>query len=204
MTITSIREYNAKKVLVCLDGHLELPLYKGEVNKYHLTPEKELSDELYAELMSILSKRVKLRAMELLQKRSYTREKLRIKLLEGKYTKELVEEVLDYVTSYKYLDDVRYAEEYIRCYCETRSKRRIMQDLYMKGVSSEVAEKAWSCHELLNEPVDEAEQIRVLLQKRNFNVMNAGRKETAKVMNFLYRKGYSADAIKRCVYWQED
>ena len=204
MTITSIQEYNKKKVLVRLDEHLELPLYKSEADKYHLELGLELADDVYSELIKILSKRVKLRAMALLQKQSYTREKLRQKLTEGRYPKELIEEALDYVTSYRYLDDLRYAEEYIRCYCESRSKRRIMQDLYAKGVSGEVAEEAWTRYETMNEPVDEIGQIKVILHKKQFNIENADRKETAKMMNFLYRKGYSVDNIKQCLYWDED
>lgn len=204
MTITAIREYDKRKVLVQLDEHLELPLYKSEVNKYHLKQREELSIETYSELICILSKRAKLRAMNLLQKRSYTREGLRRKLVEGRYPKELVEDALDYVTSYHYIDDMRYAEEYIRCYCENRSKRRILQDLFSKGVSSDVAEAAWERHEALNAPVDEIGQIKELLRKRHFDSETADRKETAKVMNYLYRKGYNIDSIRQCIRFDEN
>ena len=204
MTITAILEYDKRKVLVRVDEHLELPLYKSEANKYHLEQDMELSDEVYTELIKILSKRVKLRAMNLLQKRSYTREGLRRKLAEGRYPEDLIEEALDYVASYRYIDDMRYAEEYIRVYCESRSKRRIMQDLYRKGVSSEVAEKAWTCHETMNAPVDEIAQIKALLQKKGYDAANTDRKETARIMNFLYRKGYSVENIKHCVFFDED
>ncbi len=203
MTVTSIQEYNKKKVLVCLDGHLELPLYKSELKKYHLMVDAVLSEDVCAELMSILSKRVKLRAMQLLQKRSYTREKLKMKLLEGRYTKELIEEALDYVTAYGYVDDLRYAEEYIRCYCESRSKRRIMQDLFAKGVSGDTAEKAWCQYEALNQAIDESEQIMTLLQKKQFDIEHADYKEVTRMMNFLYRRGYSVENIKKCLYYQE-
>lgn len=176
------------------------PLYKGEITKYHVIKGAELSDAVYSELMKVLlPKRVKLRAMNLLQKRSYTTVGLRRKLLEGRYPEVIVEEALDYVTSYGYLDDMRYAEEYIRCYCESRSKRRIMQDLFFKGVSAEVAEKAWLNYEAENVPADENAQIMELLRKKHFDANTADRKETARIMNFLYRKGYSMGSINRCI-----
>ncbi len=204
MTITSILEYDKRKVLVQLDEHFIFPLYKGEVMKYHLVQGEEITEEVYSEIIGeVLPKRVKLRAMNLLMKRSYTREGLRRKLAEGKYPDELIEIALDYVTSYNYLNDSRYAEEYIRCYCESRSKRRIMQDLYTKGVSSEVAENAWIKYEMQNETIDETEQITKLLHKKKFDAASADRKETAKIMSFLYRKGYSMDSIMRCMQCDE-
>lgn len=204
MTITSILEYDKRKVLVKLDEHLEFPLYKGEVTKYGLSEGKEISEEIYIELLeNVLLKRVKLRAMNLLQKRSYTREGLRRKLIEGRYPAELVEKALDYVSSYHYIDDVRYAGEYIRCYCESRSKRRIMQDLMTKGVSLEVAETVWQTYEAEFSPIDEVSQIRTLLQKKHFDKNTADYKETMRIMNFLYRKGYSVDCIKQCMNFEE-
>lgn len=204
MVITSIQEYDKRKVLVQLDGHLIYPLYKGEVQRYHLSEGMELSQEIYHELFEeMLSKRVKLRAMNLLQKRSYTRECLRRKLAETRYPGFLIEEALDYVTKYRYLDDDRYAQEYIRCYCESRSKRRILQELSGKGVSQETAERAWEAYEAINAPVDEKAQIMELLRKKAFDVASADRKETARMMNFLYRKGYGMDIIKQCIHMRE-
>lgn len=204
MTITSILEYDKRRVLVKLDEHLEFPLYKGEVRRYGLTEGEEISEEIYFELLeNVLLKRVKLRAMNLLQKRSYTREGLRRKLIEGRYPTCLVEKALDYVASYHYIDDVRYAGEYIRCYCESRSKRRIMQDLKTKGVSLEAAETAWQTYEAEFAPVDEVRQIQALLHKKHFDKNTADYKETMRIMNFLYRKGYSVDCIKQCMNFEE-
>lgn len=200
MIVTDILDYDKRKVLVQLDEYLVFPLYKSEVTKYHVIKGAELSGEAYTELMEeLLPKRMKLRAMHLLQKRSYTREGLKRKLSEGRYPEAIVEMALDYVTSYGYLDDMRYAEEYIRCYCESRSKRRILQDLSAKGVKADKAELAWQKYEAENSPANEDEQIMELLRKKHFDAGTADRKETMRIMNFLYRKGYGMDSIKRCI-----
>lgn len=200
MIVTDILDYDKKKVLIELDEYLILPLYKGEIRTYHIEKDMELSEETYHEIIEILlPKRVKLRAMKLLEKRSYTREKLRCKLAEGKYPEEMIEAALDYVTSYGYLDDVRYAEEYIRCYSESRSKRRILQDLCSKGISGENAEKAWLHYEEQFAEIDESTQIMEHLRKKHFCIENADHKEIAKMMSYLYRKGYSMDSIRNCM-----
>ena len=187
MTITSIQEYDKKKVLIQLDGHLIFPLYRSECKHFDLQEGEEIAPEIYNEIMDkILSKRVKLRAMNLLQKRSYTREGLRRKLEEGKYPEQVINEALDYVASYRYIDDDRYAEEYIRCYCESRSKRRIMQDLYAKGVEKEVSEAAWVRYEMLNQPVDEKMQIMELLHKKKYDPLHTEHKEKLKINYYHY------------------
>ena len=204
MTITAILEYDKRKVLIQLDEHLIFPLYKSEVNKMGLSEGCDVPPEVYAEIMeAILPKRAKLRAMHLLQKRSYTKEGLRHKLAENKYPESVITEAIDYMASYRYIDDERYAEEYIRCYWEKRSRRRIMQDLYAKGIAKGVAERAWNNYEALNEPIDEIAQIKELLRKKQFDTQSADRKEIAKVMNYLYRKGYSTENISYCMKCQD-
>ena len=204
MTITSILEYDKRKVLIQLDGRLTFPIYRSEVNKYRLIEGEEMTAEVYTELIQeVLPKRLKLRAMNLLQKRSYTREGLRRKLAESRYPEYLIEEALEYVAAYRYLDDLRYAEEYIRCYSENRSKRRIQQELFTKGITAEVAEKAWANYEDAFAPIDEKQQIMDLLRKKHFDRDNADRKEVARMMNFLYRKGYSIDSITKCMHLED-
>lgn len=200
MTITSIQEYDKKKVLIQLDGHLIFPLYKSETKTFRLQEGEEISQEAYEEIVkTLLPRRAKLRAMNLLLKRSYTREGLKRKLVEGKYPESIVTEALEYVESYGYINDDRYAEEYIRCYCETRSKRRIMQDLYAKGVDKETSECAWMRYEALNNPIDEVAQIKEVLRKKKYNPKSAERKESVRVMNYLYRKGYGMENIVYCM-----
>lgn len=205
MIITNIKEYDKKKVLVQIDEHLVFPLYKVEVKKYRLVEGEQISDEKYREIIEqILSKRVKLRAMKLLEKRPYTRENLKRKLLDGKYPMFLVDEALDYVSSYHYIDDVKYALDYMHCYSNKRSKKQISLDLMRKGISKENLEVAWSKFEITNEPVDEMEQIKAILSKKHFDIANADYKEKSKMFQYLYRKGYDVNCIQMCMQFEED
>ena len=199
MIITSIKEYDRKRSQIYIDGEKAFLLYKGEIRKYKLEEGEEI-DQLTIDVIvrEVLCKRAILRAMNLLQKRDYTEYKLREKLNDGGYPQSCIDDAIDYVKSYNYLDDRRYAEDYIRYYMESRSKKRIMQDLAQKGIN----------RDLINEIIDESyssddsdvelEQIKHLLNKKHYSP-DLEYKEKQKIMAFLYRKGYSTELIYKAM-----
>ncbi|MCD8067714.1 MAG: recombination regulator RecX [Lachnospiraceae bacterium] len=190
MIVTEIRELNAKNVLVTVDG------YKGELRQYDLAEESEIAAKQWDELWNqVLIRRSRLRAMNLLQKKNYTKAELERKLRENFYPEELVSQALEYVMKFHYVDDLRYAQDYIRYHSENRGRQRIRHDLLAKGISSEIFEQAWEEFQETNEEWSEREQILSLLEKRHYNPELADEKEKARTIAFLYRKGYSADVI---------
>ena len=77
-----------------------------------------------------LSKRAKLRCMHLLERRDYTEKQLRDKLRLGKtqYPPEIIDEAIAYVKAYHYVDDARYARQYVECMKVKKSRRQIEQE----------------------------------------------------------------------------
>ncbi len=200
MTVTEIKELNLKKVLVTIDGHLVLPLYKGELRKYGLWEDAEIDTASWSELWdTVLVKRSRLRAMNLLQKKSYTQSELERKLQENHYPQELIDQALAYVMQFHYVDDRRYAEDYIRFHSTNRSRQRIRRDLLAKGIPADLFDSVWENFLSDQEDWDERTQIFRLLDKRHFDPAAADEKERAKIFGFLYRKGYTADAIRECM-----
>ena len=205
MIITKVIEYDKKKVLVQIDEHFTFPLYKTELHKYHITENNEICEKVYREILDeLLPKRVKLRAMKLLEKRPYTRETLRRKLLEGKYPECLVDDAMDYVEGFHYIDDLKYAEDYIHCYASKRSRKQITQELMRKGVSKADIDSAWSSLEEANETIDEVNQVLAILRKKNFDISHADYKEKCKMFQYLYRKGYDINCIQKCMQFEEN
>ena len=130
MIVTGIREINKSKVKIELDSEFAFVLYKGELRLYEIEEGKELKENIYHEIMDrILPKRAKLRAMNLLKSRSYTTAQLREKLEKGGYPFQIVEEAIQYVSSFGYVDDSQYALDYIEYHKESRSRNRIYTDL---------------------------------------------------------------------------
>ena len=202
MTITDIVELDKKRCKIFIDGEFAFVLYKGELREYDIKSGNEISESVYESINSeVLSKRAKLRAMNLLQKKDYTEKQLRDKLQEGLYSQELIDEAIDYVKSYRYLDDERFARDYITYHMEMRSRNRILQDLTGKGISKDVIISIMD--ELYSESEEatgdiEAEQINKLLIKKHFD-NDMDYKDKQKIMAFLIRRGYTMDSIRRAM-----
>lgn len=200
MRVTAVEELTKSRSKVYLDGQFAFVLYKGELRSYRVREGEELAAEDYSEIMErILPKRAKLRAMNLLKGREYTESRLRNKLKEGMYPEKVIAEALDYVTSFHYVDDLRYATAYITAHERTRSRRRIEQDLTARGICREVLERAWARWEAEGGSQDEAAMIGKLLEKRRFCPQNADYKERQRIGSFLVRKGFSSEAVRRAV-----
>ena len=200
MQITQIIELSKTRSKVYIDQEFAFVLYKGELRLYHIREGEELSDKDYRQIMQeVLPKRAKLRAMNLLKSREYTREQLRNKLAQGFYPKEIIEEALDYVASFRYIDDLRYATGFITYHEASKSRRRMEQDLQKKGIPKDVIEKAWQTWEANGGVLDEQEMIQKLLEKKHYNAESADYKEQQKIFAYLMRKGFAGEQIRKAM-----
>lgn len=198
MKVTAIEELSKSRSKIYIDGEFAFVLYKGELRLYRIKQGEEISDSVYTEILgTVLSKRAKLRAMNLLKSREYTEKQLYNKLKEGFYPENVIEEALAYVASYHYTDDLRYAVSYIEAHEESRSRRRIEQDLMGKGISKTTLAQAFAQWEDQGGSQNEGKMIRELLAKRRFDPENADAKEFQKTYAFLMRKGFSAESIRK-------
>ncbi len=194
MIVTSIEQHTKTKVKVCLDNRTDFQLYKREIDKYSITLGEELSN--YDEILSeVLIPRAKKRAMHLLEKMDRTKADIRSKLRRNGYPDEAINAAIEYIESYNYLNDERYAYMYVRNYCNSRSRNRIMQDLYRKGVDKDTINDAMESEY----SVDEEELIKMYIIKRGYDVDNASMKDRDKMFRFLISKGFPLDEIQRLI-----
>lgn len=200
MIVTDITPFDNKRSRIYIDGEFAFILYKGEIRDFRLETGEEISSPVFDEITKVLiPKRAKLRAMNLLQKRDYTEYKLREKLKEGQYSEEVIDEAVEYLKSYKYLDDERYADDYIRYHLKDKSKARLKQDLMQKGISADIIDRVLSAaYEDENED-PEIQLCAKLLKKKHYDSENMSYEEKQKIMAFLYRKGFSGDVIHRAM-----
>ena len=197
MTVTGIKEITKSRMKIDIDGEFAFVLYKGELRIYGIKENQELSEENYQKiLIEVLPKRAKLRAMNLLKSRAYTAFQLREKLEAGGYPKKIIEEAIDYVASFGYVNDSQYAMDFIEYNKEKKSKNRIFMDLYKKGISKELIEEAWK--DAVGEDRQELEKEQIIhwIQKKNFPLETASLREKQKMMAFLYRKGFTNELIR--------
>lgn len=198
MTVTGIEEINNKKVRVFIDNEFAFVLYKGELRLYGIREEKEIGSREYSEITEkVLPKRAKLRSMNLLKTRAYTEKQLRDKLAQGEYGTDMIEEAVAYVKSYGYIDDRKYAEDFISCHMKDRSRKKLELDLYKRGIDRKITQEILEEMMEEGEGPDEFSAAKKLLEKKNFDPDRAGNKEKQKMSAFLYRKGFNMDIIRR-------
>lgn len=201
MLVTQVTELSKSRSKVYIDQEFAFVLYKGELRLYHIKEGEPLKEEDYRIIMGeVLPKRAKLRAMNLLQGREYTTSQLRTKLQQGFYPPEIIEQAIDYVAGFHYIDDLRYAVDYITYHEDSRSRRRIEQDLQGKGILAATIEEAWQVWRENGGKQDEQAMIRELLHKKHYDTEGeTDWKERQKIYAFLSRKGFSAEAIRKAI-----
>lgn len=200
MVVTQIAEISKSRYRIYLDGQFAFVLYRGELRQYQIKEGQELSEESYRHIMTqILPKRAKLRSMNLLQSRDYTKKQLEDKLRQGEYPTECIDDAIAYVESYGYIDDKRYARDFVEYNLPNKSRTRIETDLMRKGIAADVIRNAFEELEDLGVEQDELAMVCNLLQKKKYCPDTATKQEQQKMYGFLYRKGFGADTISRAL-----
>ena len=197
MTVTNITELTKSRVRIEIDHEFAFVLYKGELRLYKIEEGEEIEDAVYDRIMKdVLPKRAKLRAMNLLKNRTYTRAQLKDKLLQGGYPEQIADIAVDYVVSYRYVDDEQYVRDFIEYNREKKSRKKIQLDLMHKGISEQLFQDIWEDMAGDDEEAIEREQITYWLNKKRFCPQEATFEEKQKMMAFLYRKGFSINNIR--------
>ena len=200
MIVTEITAITKSRYKVVLEGNITFVLYKGELNRYHIKQGEELTENACRIIFDeILPKRAKLRCVNLLKSKDYTRRQLEDKLRQGGYPLEIATQAIDYVESYDYINDERYARNFIEYNIQTKSRSRIESDLMRKGICKELIIKAFSELEDDGMKIDEESMIHKLLLKKNYHAQTASNDEKRKMFAFLYRKGFHSDIIRRAL-----
>lgn len=196
MIVTGLEAVGKNRSRVYLDEELAFVLYKGELSRYGIKEGAELSEDIYREILdTVLTKRAKLRCMNLLKSMDRTEFQLRQKLRQGDYPEEVAERAIAYVKKFGYVNDRAYALRYIESRQGRDARRQIACDLRQKGISQDIIQEAFE----EAEPQDEEALIRRLAEKKHIDPRTADRKERQRLYGFLMRKGFSSEAIGRAL-----
>lgn len=135
-------------------------------------------------------------ALRILERQDRTEKQLRDKLMKTeRYTQEEVDAVLVYVKSYGYIDDFRYAKDFIRFRCHSKSKQQLLFALLGKGVDKEVIQEA------IKEEYDEEEFCLIckFLEKKKYYTMEEPRDIREKLIAGLLRRGFRLEEILKAM-----
>ena len=140
-------------------------------------------------------------ALNLLSARPYSTSALYRKLIQKKYSAADADDAIRRLVDNGLLNDAKYAEQYARSKIlgTGASKRRLQQDLYRKGIKSDVATTAIA-NVLEQEEIDPAVVIERVARKK---LAQLGDLEPLvlrrRLFAFLARRGYDLDEIKSVV-----
>lgn len=165
-----------------------------------------LKDSTYETIVSeYVIPRGKAYALNLLSARDYSRSGLISKLAEKGYSQKYIDIVIAYVDSFKYLDDVKFASNYIRQKQNTKSPRTIKEELKRKGISdndyelalAQVEEEACLSGTSLNDI--KINSIKAIIERKLRGDEFLDKEKVTKVISSLLRKGYEYSDIKLCL-----
>lgn len=197
MIVTDIIDYSKKQCKIMIDDEFAFVLYKGELHLYGIRRGEELRAPVYERIVNeVLAKRAKLRAMNLLKARAYSEKKLREKLEAGKYPASCIEQAIAYVKSYGYVDDRRYASDYLFYHGKELNGRQIYLKLRNKGIDKEIIREVYEEFCESKEATDDESLIRNYLDKKKYAPSeDGGEEKRTKIIRALMQKGFYYDQI---------
>ncbi|HIW21581.1 MAG TPA: recombination regulator RecX [Candidatus Dorea intestinavium] len=202
MLVTLVERVNTYQSKVYVEGEFTFALSKSELSRCKIKEGREITEEEIQEIeKNIVIKRAKKYVMHLLEQMDRTSQQLREKLKSKSYRDHVIEEALAYVAGYGYLDDKRYALNFINSRKKSKSKAEIKQQLMTKKLPKEVIEEALA-EEYLAE--NEEEAIKSLALKKHYHFTEMEYKEKQKAIAFFVRKGFSYEKVKRVLNEQEE
>lgn len=141
VTVTECTTLGKGRLRFHLDNGTELVLYRGEAKQFRMREGSTLSDEEEHQLIyEVVGKRAKRRTMHLLEQMDRTEQQLREKLKQGGYPQACIDLALEYVKSFHYVDDYRYACTHINYRQDRMSRYQLKVKLYGKGVPGELVD----------------------------------------------------------------
>lgn len=193
--VTDIVDINSKKVRIQINYEEYIALYKGEVRRFHIEENCLINEQAYMEIMNeILPKRARERCLNLLSRRNMTESELRNKLRDSYYPSEIINDTISLLIRNHLVNDEFYADNYVEVHQRNKSTRQMKQELTGKGIDKEIINRI-----IEENPIDEEQNIRRLLERKHFDAENTTMEERTRLCAYLLRKGYDYDKIRRMV-----
>lgn len=202
MQIVKITKKNERDVIVFLDNDDKLILAYEILMKNGLRKGDEISEDLFSFLIKENQKYfIRQRALRLLARRMHSVMELKLKLLQKKYEKELIEDVLKNLLKSNLLDDHKFAVLFAEEKSKSNSwgKVKIKAELIKRGINREIID------DVLSKVSSEEEDYHMALDlgKKKLRLIEGkkldNRKASQKIMSFLYSKGFDFETCKRVV-----
>lgn len=193
MLVTEICMADKKRKKVYLDYEYAFTLYNSEIKRYKVECGKEIDTDSLDAIKDILSKRVKARSLYLLKSSDKTEKQLYDMLFRSGYGDYYCSIGVEYLKSFGYIDDKRYAINFVNSCNGKRSRKDIYNRLIARGIPSHLAKEV-----IEDGGTQEVEAVYASLKKKSIypeDIQDLDRDKKNKIYAYLLRKGFSASVI---------
>ncbi len=184
---------NANKVNIFVDEKFYHGLHIDALVKYSLKQDMEID---LSELDNIILESEKIiafdKAVDYLGECYKTEKQIRDYLNKKEFSKITVKYVIEKLKEYKYIDDEKYCDWYIRTHRTKYGKNMLKNKLYEKGISKENIENALENFKSNNE------EIMNLLSKKIGN-KTIDNNLLSKTIRYMCGRGFSYEEVKECI-----
>lgn len=198
MIIDSIEKYKGETYCVIIESVKKIYLHRDIIEQYGLVECSEIENDTLTEILYVSDlRRAKRRAMYLINEREYSYIQLFEKLSKN-YPEKICFEVADHMAKKGYINDRRYADaiayNYMECKC--CGPKRVMQELYKRGIRGRIADEA-----IENYTDGMHERLMSVIERKYADSLDdpEDKKAIARVKNGLARMGYDFDDINSAV-----
>ena len=196
----SLRPCSNKKIYVDPLDREGIYLYPREIRKEDLKDGQEISEEKLDKLrLTYAGPRAKKRALAILMRQDQTEAQLRDKLLKAQTDRQSLEEAMDFVRSQGFIDDDKYARDYLHSRRTKKSFRQIRADLMRKGIPRDILDRVFEEDEGQN-----SRDLQQLFERYIRRFPDFDRDATRRTYAHFARKGYSHDLISRLIRARTD
>jgi regulatory protein len=134
------------------------------------------------------------KAMRLLENMPRTERQLFDKLKAAQFSEEAIADAMAYVKSFGYVNDLRYAEQYLLSRMKSKSRQQLFIALAGKGIDRHTAQIAWDEVTELEEP-DERAMIREGILKKAEPGSEIDEKELRRLYGYFGRRGFRTSDV---------
>ncbi len=139
------------------------------------------------------------RALKLLTYHMMTVHEMQERLTGDGYTPDQTEAAIAYCSSFGYLSDARYAENYLISMRRKKSGQMIRRELEERGVSEDLIEQAFE-----ENPYEESDVVDALIRKKAGSPHRMDEKELRRTFAFAARKGFASSEIWKAIHRFQD
>ena len=190
----NFKDGKANKVHIFVDGEYSMTVDRDFIAASEYCENMEIDEEELAELeKAVSSRRAFNKAVDLLSRRDHARGELLTKLKQKGFA-DGAEQALEKLESYGYIDDRRFAQNYANELIRLKGfgKRRIVQELFKKGVSRDIID------EVVSELEFDIESLVSIIERKYSRYLD-DEKGVRRTINALVRMGYGFSEIKEAL-----